>query len=131
MIVLDTQVWLWWLHDPKRLGRKALAAVQGGVRGDGLCVSAISVWEVAVKAQLGKLTLPLPVETWYEQASRYPGIGIEPLLPEDAIQSTLLPGNFHKDPADRIIIALARRLSAILVTADARIRAYPHVKCIW
>jgi PIN domain nuclease of toxin-antitoxin system len=53
------------------------------------------------------------------------------VLDLDAISSTQLPGRFHKDPADRMIIALARRHGAPLVTADARIRAYPHVEAIW
>ena len=131
MVLLDTQAWLWWLHDPKRLTKPARAAIEKSSRDDGLRVSAISVWEIAVKVQIGKLTLPLPVETWFAQASQYPHIAIEPLLPEDAIASTLLPGTFHKDPADRIIIALARRLAVSVVTADVQIRAYPHVRSVW
>lgn len=48
-----------------------------------------------------------------------------------AVESTRLPGEFHKDPADRMIMALARTLSANLVTADEKIRAYKHVKTVW
>jgi len=50
---------------------------------------------------------------------------------EVAIQSVRLPSEFHPDPADRMIVALARRLSTALVTSDAKIRAYKHVKTIW
>ncbi len=50
---------------------------------------------------------------------------------EEALASACLPGAFHKDPADRLIVALARRLQAALVTADGLIRAYPHVTAIW
>jgi PIN domain nuclease of toxin-antitoxin system len=94
-------------------------------------VSAISVWEVAVKSALGKLTLPLDVEAWFQAARTYPRTSIEALEPLDAIASTRLPGSLHRDPADRIIVALARRHGVPLVTGDLRIRAYPHVETIW
>src|SRR5574340_1068965 len=48
-----------------------------------------------------------------------------------AVKSPELPGEFHKDPADRMIVATARRFAAPLVTADEKIRGYPHVKTIW
>lgn len=70
-------------------------------------MSVISVWEVATKCALGKLTLPMPVEKWFELARTYRGIVIEPVTAEDALASACLPGGFHKDPADRLIMALA------------------------
>ena len=68
MIVLDTQVWLWWLHDPSKLSARARQAVVQAERGDGMTVSAISVWEVATKCALGKLVLPMQVEAWFALA---------------------------------------------------------------
>jgi PIN domain nuclease of toxin-antitoxin system len=56
---------------------------------------------------------------------------IEPLNPLDAIASTQLPGDFHKDPADRILVAIARRYGIPLVTCDEKILDYPHVQTIW
>jgi PIN domain nuclease of toxin-antitoxin system len=97
---------------------------------NGVLISAISVWEIAVKSSLGKLTLPLPIDEWYEMAQVYPGIIVESLNPLDAIASTQLPGEFHKDPADRILIAIARRYDIPLVTMDNKILNYPHVKTI-
>jgi PIN domain nuclease of toxin-antitoxin system len=131
MIVLDTAAWIWWASDPSRLtpkSRRAIAAEEGRF---GLLVSAISVWEVAVKVAIGKLVLDRDVRTWVALASTYAGIVVQPVEAQDALESTLLPGNFHKDPADRIIIAVARRLDVPLVTSDAAIRAYKHVKTIW
>ena len=98
---------------------------------NGLLVSAISVWEVAVKSSVGKLALPLPIDEWYELAETHSGMIIEPLSPIDAIASTQLPDDFHKDPADRILVAIARRYEIPLVTCDAKILNYPHVKTIW
>jgi PIN domain nuclease of toxin-antitoxin system len=131
MIVLDTQAWLWWLHDPKRLSGRAVSQIQKAERRNGLRVSAISVWEIAVKTAAGKLELPLEINEWFERARSYPNLVVEPLSPLDAIASTQLPGRFHKDPADRMIIAMARRHGASLVTSDARIQAYPHVETVW
>lgn len=75
--------------------------------------------------------MPLPIEKWYQLAQTHSGIVIEPLFPVDAIASTQLPGNFHKDPADRILVAIARRYSIALVTCDAKIINYSHVQTIW
>jgi PIN domain nuclease of toxin-antitoxin system len=131
MIVLDTHVWLWWLHDPTRLSARAAQLIQQEQVSGTLILSAISVWEVAVKVQSGKLAIPMDIIRWYELAKSYPATVIEPLSPLDAIASTQLPGDFHKDPADRIIISLARRLTVSLVTCDRNILEYPHVVTIW
>jgi PIN domain nuclease of toxin-antitoxin system len=56
---------------------------------------------------------------------------IEALNSEDAIASTQQPGDFHKDPADRIIVAMVRRYDVSLITCDSNILKYPHLKTIW
>ncbi len=127
MIVLDTHIWLWWLHDPGKLSADADRLIQQEQVSGTLVISAISVWEVAVKVQSGKLAIPMDINRWYELARSYPSTVIEPLSPVDAIASTQLPGDFHKDPADRIIVALARRLSVPLLTCDRKILDYKHV----
>jgi PIN domain nuclease of toxin-antitoxin system len=131
MILLDTHIWLWLLHDPSQLSQVAQAAIESEESKNGLLVSAISVWEVAVKSSVGKLALPLPIDEWYQLAQTHSGIIIEPLSPIDAISSTQLSDDFHKDPADRILVAIARRYDIPLVTCDAKILNYPHVKTIW
>ncbi len=131
MIVLDTHAWIWWVTDPTRLGTKASAAIIAAELDQAIVVSSISVWEIAVKVSLGKLTLDRDIRVWIAAASMYPGLTVHPVDPSDALESTLLPGTFHKDPADRMLIALARRLDAPLVTNDAAIRRYRHVKTLW
>ena len=98
---------------------------------DGIRVSVISVWEVAVKHELGKLRLPMEIDEWFRLACSYPNLTVEPVSAQDAINSARLPGPFHKDPADRLIVSMARRYGAPLVTADRLIRAYPHVTAVW
>lgn len=131
MILLDTHVWLWLLHDPSQLSESARITIEAEELQNGLLVSAISVWEVAVKSSIGKLILPLPIGEWYKLASTHSGIIIEPLSPLDAIASTSLPESFHKDPADRILVAIAKRYGIPLVTCDSKILSYPHVQTIW
>ena len=131
MIVLDTAAWIWWVTDPARLSARARQAIIAQEAASGLVVSAISVWEVAVKVGLRKLTLDRDVRTWVARASAYPGLTVLPLDPADALESTLLPGTFHKDPADRMIVALTRRLGVQLVTSDRAIRRYRHVQTLW
>lgn len=131
MIVLDTHVWLWWLHAPSRLSPAALDLIEREQESGALVLSAISVWEVSVKVQSGKLTIPMDIHRWFDLAQSYPATVIEPLTPLDAIASTQLPGEFHKDPADRIIISLARRLAVPLVTCDQKILDYRHVITVW
>lgn len=131
MILLDTHVWLWLLHNPNQLSESAKIAIDREEPHNGLLVSAISVWEIAVKSSIGKLILPLPIDEWYNLASTHSGIVIEPLSPLDAIASTSLPETFHKDPADRILVAIARRYGIVLVTCDAKILNYPHVQTLW
>jgi PIN domain nuclease of toxin-antitoxin system len=126
MILLDTHTWLWWLHSPEQLSDRAREILTEGEHQNELMVSAISVWEIAVKSSIGKLPLPLAMDEWFAMDKTRPGIAIEPLDPLDAIASTQLPGEFHKDPADRIIIAIARRRDIELITADHKILSYPH-----
>ncbi|MEN8446741.1 MAG: type II toxin-antitoxin system VapC family toxin [Cyanobacteria bacterium J06555_13] len=130
MILLDTHIWLWLLHDPSRLSAQVRAAIVNEEARNGLLISAISVWEIAVKSGIGKLELPLPIDEWYALAQTHSGTVIEPLSPLDAISSTQLPGEFHKDPADRILIAIARRYDIPLVTLDHKILNYPHLQTI-
>ena len=131
MIVLDTHVWLWWLHEPGKISAPASELIQKKQTSGTIIISAISVWEIAVKVQSGKLAIPMDIHRWYELARSYPATVIEPLSPFDAIASTQLPGDFHKDPADRIIISLARRLAVPLLTCDRKIIDYEHVMTVW
>ena len=131
MIVLDTHAWLWWLHEPRRLSRRARDEIARSARTAGVRVSAISVWEIAVKSSQGKLDLGEDLRSWFALAREEEGIVIEPVGPADAISSVELPPPFHRDPADRLIVALARRLDAELVTNDRKILAYPHVRTVF
>jgi len=76
------------------------------------------------------MRLSRPVDRWLALALRFPGVQLLPLTPEIAVASTQLPGSFHRDPADQIIVATARLHGCPLVTSDSKILDYPHVEII-
>src|SRR5215216_4416032 len=127
MIVLDTHIWVWWVHGDQRLTAQQNQWLQQ-YESQGLGVSAISCWEVAKLVEYGRLTLPYPVGDWLSQALSYPGVRLRELTPEIAVESTQLPGVFHRDPADQIIVATARIYNCELLTADDKILKYQYVK---
>jgi PIN domain nuclease of toxin-antitoxin system len=129
VIVLDTHVWIWWVHADPQLPDAVRSALEASEEA-GLGVSAISCWEVAKLVEYKRLTLPMPVLEWMQKSLSYPGVRLLDLSPEVAAESTQLPGEFHRDPADQIIVATARLLDAPLATVDAKIAAYPHVKVL-
>jgi PIN domain nuclease of toxin-antitoxin system len=129
MIVLDTHIWVWWVHGDARLTPTQSAHLRANEK-TGLGVSVISCWEVAKLVDVGRLILPQAVLDWTNQALAYPGVRLVDLTPEIAVASTQLPSPFHRDPADQIIVATARVLGVPLLTADARILAYRHVQLL-
>ncbi len=131
MVVLDTCAWLWMCSHPKKLSRAARETITREGKRDGLVLSVISTWEIAKLVQKGKLTLSLPCRDWIGEAVRAEGLTLHPLTPEICVESTELPGAFHGDPADQIIVATARLLSAPVLTADRALRDYPHVATLW
>ena len=78
-----------------------------------------------------RLVLSMDIESWLAEVEQIEGFRFLPVDNEIGYKATMLPGDFHKDPADRMIVATARKLAAPLVTADEKIREYEHVKTIW
>lgn len=126
MIILDTHIWVWWVDGGSQLPADYASLIQTEAP-NGLGVCAISCWEVAKLVELGRLALAVPVEQWLAQALQ-PPVVLLPLSLEVAVGSTQLPGTFHRDPADQLIVATARFYDCPLVTLDRLIRAYPHVR---
>jgi len=132
VIVLDTHALVWWVNGDSALSRVAGQAIEKERKRQGeIIISSISAWEIAMLLQKERLVLSMDVETWLRTVTEVPGVRFIPVDNGVAVESTRLPGRFHKDPADRLIVALARTLSAPLVTSDRRIRGYRHVKTIW
>ena len=131
MIVLDTHALVWWVAGDSTLSKKAKAAIERELSGGEIIVSAISAWEIAMLVEREKLVLSMDVGSWLATVAAVEAVRFMPVDAEIAIKSVDLPGDFHKDPADRMIVATARKLAVPLVTKDEKIRSYAHVKTIW
>ena len=129
MIVLDTHVWVWWVHGDAQI-KPSQASVIEEAESDVIGVSAISCWEVAKLVEHGRLEVPRPLDQWLRLALGYPGVRLIELSPEISVASTGLPGDFHRDPADQIIVATARVNDCSLVTSDQKIISYEHVETV-
>lgn len=129
MIVLDTHIWVWWVHNDPQLTNKLRKTIQN-YEDEGLGVSIFTCWEVAKLVELKKLILHCPIDEWLDTALHYPGVQLLALTPEIVVESTRLPGQFHRDPADQIIVATARIHDCPLLTMDDRILNYPNVKLV-
>jgi len=129
MIILDTHIWFWWNQDSPKLTNFQQEIIDNS-RPDGIGISTISLLEISRLVNRGRLVLPKPLKEWFSIALAEEGIILIPITPAIAIESYSLPGEFHKDPADRIIVATARTYDCPLMTNDGDILTYPHVRLI-
>ncbi len=127
MIVIDTHVWIWWVSGSKKLPRRVQRNLD---RADAVGVCAISCWEVAMLVQRGRLKLDRDARTWIDRALSVPGVELLALDADVAVDTAELP-DFGGDPADRMIVATARKHQVSVVTADARIADSRLVSVIW
>ena len=132
MILLDTHSLIWWVSgDQGSLSKNAASAIAAELQGGKIAISAITAWEVAMLVNRGRLALSMDVSGWLAIVKQIEAVTFIPVDAEIAVQAVVLPGDFHKDPADRLIVATARNLAIPIVTADEKITFYPHVRTIW
>lgn len=125
--LLDTHAWVWWLNRQRGLGRRALAALDGLAPDDRPLVADVSLWEVAMLVQRGRLVLREPLGSWLEAASHPRVITVVPIDAAIAAASAGLPAAL-RDPADRLIVATSRTLQVPLLTHDVAIARTRLVK---
>ena len=130
MVLLDTHVWWWCLTEVQNLSEAALASI-GRAKTDERCIASISIWELAMMAARKKIELRIPAPQWLSRAIGETGIRVIELSPDVAVDACNLPGDFHKDPTDRIIVATARVHNLTLLTKDQKILDYPQVNALW
>ena len=123
-LLLDTHVWIWFMLANAELAIGERSVINRAAASGRLRIAAISVWEAALLASRGRVALSRPLAQWMTEAVSAPGLAIEPLLPQVAVEASLLPETFHRDPADRLIVATARVTNATLMTRDRRILDY-------
>ena len=119
-LLLDTHTLIWWDSDPGRLSSVALSAIREPA--NEILLSAVSVWEMVIKAQLNKMSLRLPLADMVAQQKanglRILGVTVEHVLAVEGLPS------IHKDPFDRLLAAQARLEQFHLVTSDPAFRGF-------
>jgi PIN domain nuclease of toxin-antitoxin system len=126
-LLLDTHAFLWAAASPSRLGPRARRAILDPR--NRVYLSLASVWEMAIKASLGKLRLSAPLSELVARAQSEQGITLLPLELDPVLRVQDLPWH-HRDPFDRLIIAQAVAGSLAIVGRDSTFDAYP-VRRIW
>ena len=124
--LLDTHTFIWWDSDPAKLSAQALALLQNPTTT--VLLSVVSVWEILINYQLGKLTLNMPLATLVAQQQAN-GMRILPITLEHVLTVESLPAP-HKDPFDRLLVAQANVEGAVLVSTDPIFAQYP-VNVFW
>jgi PIN domain nuclease of toxin-antitoxin system len=124
-VLLDSHSWVWIANGDHRLKKSStLKLIENAAANSSLFISSISVWEIAMLESKGRIRFQKPCLEWINEALAMPGLGVLDLSPEIAVESCRLPGDFHGDPADRIIGASARTHGLVLITQDQKILEY-------
>ena len=124
--LLDTHIWIWSQENPEELGQKSRRELADIARDR--FVSAISTLEIARLIQIGFLRLRHRFTEWKQFSLAELNAATIDVTHEIAWEAYNLPGKFHNDPADRILVATARIANLTLITADDLILRYPHVR---
>jgi PIN domain nuclease of toxin-antitoxin system len=119
--ILDTHAWIWWVQADPRLDRRTVESLDALGPDDRPLLCDISLWEVAMLVALGRLTLGESLESWLDAAADPRTVAVLPVTPAIASEVARLPDTFHRDPADRLIVASCRVLARPLVTRDRAI----------
>jgi PIN domain nuclease of toxin-antitoxin system len=129
--LLDTHALVAFVADDRaRLGPRARRLLERAMQGSlDVRVSAISLWEVALLQERGRLRIPAGFAAWSAALRRHPALALEPLVPADVEHARAYPSLV--DPADRLIVGTALRLDATLVTRDDRITKSGVVRVLW
>ncbi len=123
-VLLDTHAWIWILSGEPKLSPKATDSIEKAMVNETLFLSDITLWEVSMLARKERITLGQPALIWIKNALKESNLQLIHLTPEIVVESTELPGDFHGDPADRLLVATARILDLILITRDNNILKY-------
>lgn len=116
--VLDTHTWIWWVDRDPRLPRRLVDQLDALPVGDRPWLADISLWEVAMLVERKRLTFDRPLVEWLEAAAHPRSVRLVPVSAAIASEVADLPPSFHRDPADRLIVATCRVLGAPLLTRD-------------
>lgn len=118
--LLDTHIILWWLTNPKQIAPKACKIISD--KGNSIFISSASLWEMAIKKSLGRLTLPRNIV----EILQTEGFQIMSISHEEALGISDLP-QIHQDPFDRMLVMQAKLNNCVLITRDKNVMDYPII----
>jgi PIN domain nuclease of toxin-antitoxin system len=131
MILLDTSSLIWWVNRSPELSVAALARIEAERPEGEILICAISAWEIAMLVRRRRLRLRLEPAAWLTRIAEIPGIRFVPVDNAIATASVTLPEPCPAGPAERMILATARKFGCALVTADRKLQQYQHVQTVW
>jgi len=126
-VLLDTHAFLWWITEDRHLSARAREVMADG--GNDLLLSAASGWEIAIKASLGRISLPVPIDRFLSEQLHKNGIGTLSIEMTHALRVHALP-LLHRDPFDRLLVAQAELEKLCILTSDRQIAQY-SVETLW
>ena len=127
-LLLDTHVWVWAVEDPGKLGRKTRKLLLDPSCERAVC--AVSTLEIARLIWSGDMVLQIPLHDWVVKSLADLQADSLPVTHNIAVEAYSIPEPFHRDPADRQIVACARLHDLTVVTADQRILGWKHVAAL-
>lgn len=127
IILIDTHIFIWFATNNNQLKPKYKLLLEAESE---VFISIISCWEIAKLVEYNRLKFTLPISEWLNIALESTNVKILPLDLPIILESTNLPDNFHKDPADQLIVATSRILGINLLSEDEKIRNYKFVKLV-
>jgi PIN domain nuclease of toxin-antitoxin system len=127
VVLLDTHAILWF-DTGAPMAPAAIKAIEAARQEGGVLVSPVSAWELGTLAAKGRISFATDAAAWLARFIAQPGVRLTPLTVSAAARSSALPGTFHGDPADRLLVESARELETPLVTRDRRILDYARAR---
>jgi PIN domain nuclease of toxin-antitoxin system len=121
--LLDTHAWIWWICGDSRLTPREREALDNLPPSERPVLAEISLWEVAMLVERDRVELDMDLERWLAVASAPATVELARLTPAVAAEVARLPEQFHRDPADRLIVATARVRKLRVLTRDKKISA--------
>ena len=126
-LLVDTHAYIWWGVDPVKLSTKAAKALAEPE--NEIYVSVASLWEIVIKSQLGKLTLPVSLQEFAARQHDENRVRTLPVTDIHVYAHTTL-ATIHRDPFDRMLISQSMAEGLVLVTRDPHIRSY-GIPILW
>lgn len=129
-ILLDTHIWIWYINGNSELNKTTRTTISKALHDHKAHLAAISLWEIGMLDKKKRIILEMPCLEWFNKSIEITHIHITPLTPSIAAESCHLPGKFHGDPADQLIVATARVEGLTIMTRDKKILDYSKSRFI-